>query len=204
MEGFNMFSWHASIRLSQIIYNILWGFDAWQVYSFHDFANYRPVMRNVKDVKIIILPHLKAVLLAFLRLKRNFNYLFLFTKTYSFCSSLTARGSCECLNGNKTKMHLACVNQEKTPKRNYSEDDMTKKSAADGILPKTQTAVMNILNFRIFLLMNLTFWYYASQHTVKPLLSPQGLIYFKHVWAVVGGGGGPNRDQGLIWEGGLI
>ena len=138
-------------------------------------------MRNVKDVKIIILPHLKAVLLAFLRLKRNFNYLFLFTKTYSFCSSLTARGSCECLNGNKTKMHMARVNQEKTPKRNYSEDEMTKKSAADGILPKTQTAVMNILNFRIFLLMNLTFWYYASQHTVKPLLSPQRLIYFKHV-----------------------
>ena len=51
-------------------------------------------------------------------------------------------------------MHMARVNQEKTPKRNYSEDDMTKKSAADGILPKTQTAVMNILNFRIFLLMN--------------------------------------------------
>ena len=65
---------------------------------------------------------------------------------------------------------MARVNQEKTPKRNYSEDNMTKKSAADGILPKTQTAVMNILNFRIFLLMNLTFWYYASQHTVKPLL----------------------------------
>ena len=189
MEGFNMFSWHASIRLSQIIYNILWGLDAWQVHSFQDFANYRPVVRNVKDVKMIILPHLKAVLLAFLRLKRNFNYLFLFTKTYSFCSSLTARGSCECLNGNKTKMHMARVNQETTPKRNYSEDDMTKKSAADGILPKTQTAVMNVLNFRIFLLMNLTFWYYASQHTVKPLLSPQGLTYFKHVWAVGEGGG---------------
>ena len=121
------------------------------------------------------------MLLAFLRLKRNFNYQFLFTKTYSFCSSLTARGSCECLYGNKTKMHLARVNQEKTPKRNYSEDDMTKKSAADGILPKTQTAVLNILNFRIFLLMNLTFWNYASQHTLKLLLSPQGLIYFKHV-----------------------
>ena len=67
---------------------------------------------------------------------------------------------------------------------------MTKKSAADGIVPKTQTAVMNILNFRIFLLMNVTFWYYASQHTVKPLLSPQGLIYFKHIWTVGAGGGG--------------
>ena len=78
-------------------------------------------------------------------------------------------------------MHMARVNQEKTPKRNYSEDDMTKKSAADGILPKTQTAVMNILNFRIFLLMNLTFWNYARQHTLKTLLSRQGLIYFKHV-----------------------
>jgi len=111
---------------------------------------------------MVILPHLKAVLLALLKLKRNFNYLFLFTKTYSVCSSLsTARGSCECLNGNKTKVHLARVNQEKTPKINYYEDDMTKKSAADGILPKTQTAVMNILTFRIFLLMNLTFWYYA-------------------------------------------
>ena len=85
--------------------------------------------------------------LALLKLKRNFNYLFLFTKTYSVCSSLsTARGNCECLNGNKTKTHLARVNQEKTPKRNYSEDDMTKKSAGNGILPKTQTAVMNILN----------------------------------------------------------
>ena len=85
--------------------------------------------------------------LALLKLKRNFNYLFLFIKTYSVCSSLsTARGNCECLNGNKTKTHLARVNHEKTPKRNYSEDDMTKKSAANGILPKTQTAVMNILN----------------------------------------------------------
>lgn len=81
----------------------------------------------------------------------------------------------------KPKMHLARVNQVKTRKRNYSEDDMINKSTAHVILPKTQTAVMNILNFRIFLLMNLTFWYYASQHTVKPLLSPQGLIYFKHV-----------------------
>ena len=95
-------------------------------------------------------------------------------------------------------MHMARVNQEKTPKRNYSEDDMTKKSAVDGILPKTQTAVMNILNFRIFLLMNLTFWYYASQHTVKPLLSPQGLIYFKHVWAV--GEGGILIETGGLFE----
>ena len=31
-----------------------------------------------------------------------------------------------------------------------------------------------------------------------PLLSPQGLIYFKHIW----GGVGSNRDEGLIWWGG--
>ena len=40
---------------------------------------------------------------------------------------------------------------------------------------------------------------------MNPLLSPPGgLIYFKPFKPIWGGGGGLNRDGGLIWEGGLF
>ena len=40
--------------------------------------------------------------------------------------------------------------------------------------------------------------------SIKP---PGGLIYFKHIWGEKGGGGPLmvlNRDEGLIWEGGIF
>ena len=43
---------------------------------------------------------------------------------------------------------------------------------------------------------------YNFAYTKKNLPAGGRLTYFKHIWGV--GGGGLNRDRGLIWEGGFF